>query len=93
MINHLLHSYEFWTATLIAPLTWYIFVKLCRWSYQQSLAIQNWYAGMPLRQWVGVYLIIWGSKIVRSSQYCKILRYDNRLWFSPMTKGFEIGSE
>lgn len=79
-----------WLGVLIGPVIWYVSIRVLYFIFvQQGRAIRKWYVGLPVIQWPAMILIVLGSKFVRTGN-CKWMRYENRIWFSPMVKGFEV---
>ena len=80
----------FWIGLIVAPIVWYIFLKTIWFIFvKQWKAIKNWYWGLPIIQWPAMMLIVIGTKVIHK-KYCKTMRYENRLWYSPMVEQFKI---
>jgi hypothetical protein len=79
----------FWIGVLCAPIPWLITVWFLWWLSKQRKNIREWYMGLPLVQWPAMLLVVLGTKVLQR-KHCEIMRYNGRVWYSPLVKGFNV---
>ena len=85
-----LHSPLTWlTILLIAPLFWFLALMLLLFVARQYKAWFTWYKGLPIVQYPAMWFVAIGAKFL-NTKHCKWQRYNGRIWFSPMVRGFDL---
>ena len=89
----MLRNSTFWIGVVLAPVPWFILLSIGGFTFRQMKAIREWYIGLPITQWFGMWCIVIGCKIVKQKKYCYFMPYEGRFWLSPNVGGFKIPDE
>lgn len=83
---------KFWLGFIAGPLACILFVLLLLLAARQWRGWFEWYKGLPVVQYPAMWLIVIGARFIRGG-YCKWMKRDGRIWFSPCTRGFIVMEE
>jgi hypothetical protein len=77
---------------LLGPLFWMLLYMIGLLLLRRFVSFSAWFKGLPIIQWPAMYLIVLGSSMV-TRKYCQVMRYENRLWYSPIVTRFTLTEE